>query len=202
MELQTKYNKLTILGVPFFKNKRQRVNALCECGNIKEYVVYQLITEKTKSCGCLKIELTRERFSTHGLSKSHPIYVVWKAMNQRCYYKNGRRYKDYGGRGVTVCEEWRNFKAFYNWALSNGWMKGLQIDRFPNNNGNYEPTNCRFVPNKINSRNTRSNKMTDVKVNTAKNLFRLGAFTRLELAGIYNISPTTIGRILNNQTWM
>lgn len=73
-------------------------------------------------------------------------------MRQRCYNPNNPRYYRYGGRGITICEEWKNLNNFIEWALSNGWVEGLQIDRI-NNDGNYTPDNCRFVTNKQNSRN-------------------------------------------------
>lgn len=90
----------------------------------------------------------------HGLSK-HPLYSVWEYMKARCYNKNTIRYNNYGGRGIRICDEWRNIpKAFIEWGLSNGWQKGLQIDRI-DNDGNYEPSNCRFVTNRKNNLNKR-----------------------------------------------
>jgi hypothetical protein len=91
----------------------------------------------------------------HGL-RSHPLYMIHRDMINRCYLKTRLCYKNYGGRGITVCEEWRNdVKAFYDWAISNGWRKGLEIDRI-NNNGNYEPSNCRIATAKINAQNRRN----------------------------------------------
>lgn len=83
-------------------------------------------------------------------------------IKDRCYNKNSKRYKDYGGRGVAVCSEWKNdFQAFYNWSMNNGYKKGLQIDRI-DNNGNYEPDNCRFATAKENANNRRSNRYITV----------------------------------------
>ena len=90
----------------------------------------------------------------HGLCE-HPLYNVWKNMKKRCYNKNVYNYKSYGGRGIIVCDEWRNnFKAFYDWALNNDYEKGLEIDRV-DNDGNYEPSNCRFVTRSENQKNKR-----------------------------------------------
>lgn len=76
-------------------------------------------------------------------------------MKARCYYKGSSSYKHYGGRGITVCKEWENdFPTFYDWAVNNGWEKGLTIDR-RNNDGNYTPNNCRFITDKENKQNTR-----------------------------------------------
>jgi len=101
----------------------------------------------------------------HGLS-GHPIYQVWYGMNRRCYNKNCYSYRNYGGRGISVCDEWRNnVKIFADWAFKNGYKKELQIDRI-DNYGNYEPSNCRFVTNKKNSRNRRTNHLVTYKGKT------------------------------------
>ena len=93
----------------------------------------------------------------HGLA-GHKLYMVWKAMKQRCYNPNITCYQDYGGRGIKISIRWRNnFMRFYNWAISHGWKKGLQIDR-EDNNGNYHPNNCRFVTPKANANNRRMQK--------------------------------------------
>lgn len=89
-----------------------------------------------------------------GISK-HPAYPVWMNMRNRCFNPDNLGYKNYGGRGITVCDLWENSSmAFINWCEDNGYKKGLEIDRI-NNNGNYEPSNCRFVTRKVNSRNRR-----------------------------------------------
>lgn len=94
---------------------------------------------------------------THGFSKTNPrLFGLWETMRTRCNNKNRDKYMDYGGRGITVCDEWNNSaEAFCEWALSNGYKDGLQIDRIDNNKG-YEPSNCRFVTPKQNSRNRRN----------------------------------------------
>jgi len=90
----------------------------------------------------------------HGHS-GHLLYGVWRAMKARCYNSNNKKYEYYGGRGIIVCKEWLvDFMNFYSWAIKNGWEKGLQIDR-KENDGNYEPENCRFVTSKSNNNNQR-----------------------------------------------
>ena len=91
----------------------------------------------------------------HGKS-AHPLIKILKAMKQRCINPKNKNYHNYGGRDISVCEEWKEFVTFYNWAIENGWKKGLQIDRI-DNDGNYTSENCRFVTSKENNRNRRDN---------------------------------------------
>jgi hypothetical protein len=103
----------------------------------------------------------RIRARTHGLSK-HPIHKLWFKIKERCYNPNCQSYPIYGGRGIAMCQEWLdNFQTFYDWATNNGYKRGLQIDRFPDQSGNYEPGNCRFVTSKENNRNRRDNVYLD-----------------------------------------
>jgi len=93
----------------------------------------------------------------HGLNE-HPLYRVWTYMKSRCYNKNDTAYHNYGGRGITVCSEWVDSpKDFIHWSISNGWTKGLFIDRVDVNKG-YSPTNCRFVTPTVSSINQRKRK--------------------------------------------
>lgn len=98
----------------------------------------------------------------HGCSGNigHPLYKIWSAMQQRCCNPKIRNYHNYGGRGITLCELWRDFRNFRRWAMDNGYSQGLQIDRIDNDNG-YSPDNCRFVTRKQNNRNkTTSRRFT------------------------------------------
>lgn len=127
----------------------------CDCGNETIVDRGHLRTGHTKSCGCLKL-----RNENHG-TKHHlthtTLHRLWCGMIGRCYVKSNSGYKNYGGRGITVCEEWNNdFMSFYNWAIANGWKEGLTIDRI-DVNGNYEPSNCRWVEWKTQARNKRNN---------------------------------------------
>lgn len=130
----------------------------CECGNIKSVLGHQLREGKCKSCGCYSADKAREKFTTHGLSNSR-LYSIHNAMNARCFNKNNKEYHNYGGRGVSVCEEWRGrkgFLSFYKWAISNGYKEELSIDRVDNNK-NYSPDNCRWVTPKEQAINRRTN---------------------------------------------
>lgn len=151
-----RFGRLTILeDVGRDKNGRN-VLALCNCGIIKTYRLGHIKSGKILSCGCYGREAASKSSTTHGLSK-HSLYKVYKGMKNRCYNANIDSYKNYGARGIIICDEWlSSFELFFNWSMSNGYKKGLQIDR-ENNNGNYEPSNCRWVKQKINARNTRTN---------------------------------------------
>jgi hypothetical protein len=108
----------------------------------------------TKSCGCKK--LTADGISRLPFGKENPIHSVWVHIINRCCNPADKAFKYYGARGISVCEEWqKSFKTFYDWAINNEYEQGLQIDR-RDNNGNYEPGNCRFVTRQINCRNRRS----------------------------------------------
>lgn len=93
---------------------------------------------------------------THGQSGTK-FYILWNDIKQRCYNINNHQYKNYGGRGIKMCDEWRtDFKLFHDWAITHGYTEGLQIDRI-DNDGNYEPNNCRWVDRFVNNNNRRNN---------------------------------------------
>lgn len=152
------FHRLTITENLGVRGKIRFVKAICVCGKEKTYRLYQIKQGAVKSCGCLKKEQDKQNLdvSSHRLTK-HPLYSVWSGMKRRCYNPHDKFYKDYGGRGITLCEEWKeNFEAFYNWAIAAGYMKGLHIDRRENDDI-YKPGNCRFVTPTISGRNTRAN---------------------------------------------
>ena len=123
------------------------------CGNHWSAPVSNIKATKTKSCGCRTILRNKERSTTHGLSK-HPLYYTWKGMKARCYNKKDKGYKEYGGRGITVCEEWLDVKNFIE-DMYPTYKEGLSLDRI-NTSGNYEPNNCRWANANTQMQNTRS----------------------------------------------
>lgn len=135
------------LGLNKEKKPKREAVFLCFCGNEFKATINSVKTLQKKSCGCLKGNPT---YFTH-LKSKHPLYRKWSGMITRTTNKKEDRYKNYGGRGISVCDEWKNnFMAFYDWAMENGYKKGLSIDRI-NNDGNYEPSNCQWLTMKENS---------------------------------------------------
>lgn len=159
-----KFNRLTVKFTRLEKSAKQNKTfayCLCECGNEVRCTSTALVKNKTKSCGCLKAEKASIRISKynaeigHGLS-NHKLYSVWAAMKTRCTNYKQKSYKDYGGRGIKVCKTWmKNFKAFYKWSIDNGYKEGLTLDRI-NVDGDYKPSNCRWVSKKTQAWNRRN----------------------------------------------
>ena len=128
----------------------------CDCGKSKNVIGVYLLDGRTKSCGCLNKELVKQRNKTHGMTNTR-LFRIWQNMITRCTNKNCPEFNIYGGRGISVCNEWKNdFIAFKDWAINNGYSDNLSIDRI-NVNGNYEPSNCRWADKKTQARNTRVN---------------------------------------------
>lgn len=149
-----KFGKLSVLRRQHSKNGHVAWLCLCDCGNYTTVRGDKLVTEHTKSCGCLNKETTHE---THGKSKTR-LYKIWQGMKKRCYNENCKCYEDYGGRGIKVCDEWKNnFQVFYDWSMSSGYSVNLEIDRIDNDK-DYSPDNCRWATRKQQNRNTRQNR--------------------------------------------
>lgn len=155
-----KYGKLTIIEKNIeltnkYNKRRTYVNVICDCGTKLTVRKDCLVSGNTKSCGCLNKE---HHFKIHNKSKTR-LYHVWEGIKTRCNKSTDKSYKHYGARGIRVCDEWNTpiaYPVFETWALKNGYLPGLTIERI-NVDGNYEPSNCKWIPPAQQSNNTRKN---------------------------------------------
>ena len=161
-----KFERLTAIKYMYTKNKRPYWLCKCECGKEIITAYGNLKKGNTKSCGCLKHEIAINHYSN--LNKQHrmkgtKIYSKWLWMKARCYKEHTHGYKNYGGRGIKVCDEWlHNFKNFYDWAINNGYSDDLTIERI-DTNGDYEPSNCKWITNLEQQNNKRNNRFIEYK---------------------------------------
>jgi len=133
----------------------------CDCGKKVIVVGKSLRRGLSQSCGCLKNYLLVKRSTKHGMSHDR-LYNIYLGMIKRCYNPKSRVYKHYGGRGITVCDEWLNsFIDFSKWAFKNGYQDDLEIDRI-DHNGNYMPSNCRWADSFTQARNKRNNHLVTI----------------------------------------
>lgn len=157
-----RYGRLRVINYAG-KDRNNLTEWLCECECGKKLIVrgQDLRRGRQVSCGCHKRNLTVERNTFHGLSKTRP-YRIWKNMKSRCLNPKTKSYCDYGGRGITVCEKWvGSFDAFWE-DMKDGYADCLELDRIDSNKG-YSPENCRWVDKKTQNRNTRQNHYIEVE---------------------------------------
>lgn len=175
-----KYGMLTVISRSADRGSGKKPtvkwDCVCECGKITCVTSSALLTGHTVSCGCKKIK--------HMESYKHMtrLYNIWKCMRQRCLNPNNPNYKNYGSRGIAICQEWEEYAGFKAWAIKNGYSDNLSIDRI-NINGNYEPDNCRWVDDKTQANNTRRNRYI---------VFRGRPLTMSQIADELGVSYSTI----------
>lgn len=179
-----KFGRLTVIEYAGRENNNSYYICKCDCGEIKKFRASHLTSERTKSCGCLNKELTIDRSTKHGYATAlykHPMYRVWYGMKNRCYNKNTRGYEYYGARGISVCEKWHSFNGFLE-DMGGLYKRGLTLDRIKVN-GNYEPSNCRWATQAMQSRNRTDNKYITYNGETK---------VLTDWANIFGIKPYTL----------
>lgn len=190
------FGYLTVIDkseTPRYWAKSNDYDCLCVCGKITQATARQLAGEvvRKRSCGCKSREMTKPFVTTHGKGE-HRLYRIYHHMKERCINPKNDSYDNYGGRGIEVCDEWRDdFMEFYNWALANGYEETLTIDRI-DNNGNYEPGNCRWVNQKVQQNNRRMNRVLQHNGQS---------MTSTQWAEHLNISYKTLERRINHLGW-
>jgi len=190
------------LGMIESTNMKKYSYGLFQCPFCNQ-VVKKLIQsgKRSKSCGCAKDELIGIANSKHRCYRTL-LYKVWSSMKARCQNPNRPAYKNYGGRGIVVCDEWINdFLAFKKWAFSHGYRKEVQLDRKDNNKG-YFPENCHFITHSENSRNRRDVKLNWDIVKEIRQKHSTGNYTQRQLAKNYNISFQHISKIIRRTRWV
>jgi len=158
-----RFGLLEVISYVKTENKKSYWFCMCDCGSEKIIYGNDMKRGATISCGCFNKKRTIEMGHNnrkHGETKSR-LHNIWSGMKGRCQNNNNPKYKDYGGRGITVCDEWQTFEPFRDWALANGYQEGLTIDRV-DNDGDYTPSNCRWATVVEQAKNKRNNKIISI----------------------------------------
>lgn len=192
------FGRLTVVGR---SPRRSASGAMwfcrCECGGETHVASLKLRSGRTQSCGCYRRDLGHTKNLTHGLSNKSRTYKTWKEMRRRCTSKTASQYKWYGGRGIKVCERWNNYKAFLEDMGER--PEGTTLDRI-DNDGNYEPGNCRWANHKEQTRKQATNKLSASLAESLRQDRSAGMSYRA-LGLKYGVSATTAHRCATGQTW-
>lgn len=213
-----RFGRLTVKGLAGSRLRAdgarvKRWECICDCGTATIVETGALRSGNTRSCGCLQREQSASRNSTHGMSrgsKAHPLYETWKGIKKRCLDPRVSNFRDYGGRGIQVCDRWLNgdgvltgFECFL--ADMGERPEGLSIDRI-NNDGNYEPGNCRWATKREQMTNRRPAKLRRNiiprgEIAAVRTAYASGAATCLDLAKKYGVGSPSMSAILTGKTY-
>ena len=157
-----KFGFLTVKEFVGYKKRRPFYKVVCDCGTEKEVCYWELVRGHSRSCGCLHRKMVGDMARKHGESKTR-LFKIWCGIKKRCLDQKSTRYSYYGGRGIKICDEWKNdFIPFRDWAQANGYTDELTIDRI-DVNGDYCPENCQWATKEQQANNTRSNHYLEYK---------------------------------------
>lgn len=192
-----------IFGEKTMKMIRRLKNCKDKRGKIRQYGLFfcphcnqEVEKEKghgirDKSCGC---------FRTKHKEGNTRLYGIWKCMKARCINPNDPAYKNYGGRGITICNEWIDYIPFRDWANTNDYQKNLTIDRI-DNDGNYEPDNCQFITREKNAQKRQNLKLNINLARKIREIYKTEKYTQKQLGTKYQVNQSTIHLIVKNKIW-
>lgn len=171
-------------------NKSAKWQCVCDCGNYCIKTSSSLRRFEKNSCGCWKSEITSKLFKKY-YNLDRKLYEIWKGIKARCFNINSKDYRNYGGRGITICDEWLDYNVFSNWAIYNKYINGLTIERI-DVNGNYCPENCCWIENKYQGQNTRKVK---------RFIYNEKSYTIRQLSENFNVNYYTLKARLTQYGW-
>jgi len=191
-----KFGYLTVIAKSKKVGNRNQVywDCVCICGKEKSVKGDELRNGGVKSCGCHR----GDTLGSHRMSKSR-IYRIWRHMKSRCYNPNVESYPYYGGKGITVCDEWQRFEKFHVWSMDNGYDEKRSIDRIDNSKG-YFPQNCQWSTDKEQARNTTRTVCNEDVVAKIRDMFSAGVKNK-DIAAMFGVSRAHVSDIVYHKCW-